>query len=162
MAHVIFYEKPGCTGNARQKALLLAAGHTLDVRDLLAHPWERAELHAFLKGAPVEEWFNRLSPRIKSGEVRPEDYEATEALSLLLQDHLLIRRPLLQVGQRREVGFLSAVVNDWIGLDPVDPPEPTACGGVEGCGSKGASGHAAGGVVQLGRGLRLVEPAEPG
>jgi nitrogenase-associated protein len=159
MAHVIFYEKPGCTGNARQKALLLAAGHTLDVRDLLAWPWEREELRAFLKGAPVEDWFNRLSPRIKSGEIRPEDYDATEALSLLLQDHLLIRRPLLQVGNRREVGFLSAVVSDWIGLDPVDPPEPVACGGSEHCGSHAEGAHrGGGGVVQLGRGLRPVEP----
>lgn len=29
MAHLVFYEKPGCAGNARQKALLRAAGHTL-------------------------------------------------------------------------------------------------------------------------------------
>ena len=36
MADVIFWEKPGCAGNARQKALLAAAGHRLKVRDLLA------------------------------------------------------------------------------------------------------------------------------
>ncbi len=36
MAHIIFYEKPRCLGNARQRALLEAAGHDLDVRDLSA------------------------------------------------------------------------------------------------------------------------------
>ena len=35
MAKIIFYEKPGCGGNARQKALLLASGHELEVRNLL-------------------------------------------------------------------------------------------------------------------------------
>ncbi len=71
MAKVIFYEKPGCSGNERQKALLVRAGHQLDVRDLLTHPWTEAELAAFLVDLPVEDWFDRSAPRVKSGEVRP-------------------------------------------------------------------------------------------
>lgn len=39
MATAIFWEKPGCQGNARQKEILLASGHELDVRDLLTEPW---------------------------------------------------------------------------------------------------------------------------
>jgi len=38
MARIIFWEKPGCQGNARQKEILLASGHELEVRDLLAEP----------------------------------------------------------------------------------------------------------------------------
>ena len=34
MAKVVFYEKPGCGGNARQKRLLVQSGHELEVRDL--------------------------------------------------------------------------------------------------------------------------------
>lgn len=154
MAHVIFYEKPGCGGNERQKALLRAAGHDLEVRDLLTWPWSPATLLPFLSGAPVSDWFNRTSPRVKAGEVVPEAASAGEALALLLADPGLIRRPLLQVGGRREVGFLSAVVGDWIGLEPVEPPAPAGCGPLEGC--AGASGHCGsrgaaegGAVVQL-------------
>jgi hypothetical protein len=33
---ITFWEKPGCKGNARQKSLLIASGHRLDVRDLIA------------------------------------------------------------------------------------------------------------------------------
>ncbi len=39
MKTLIFYEKPGCIGNARQKALLEQEGFALDVRSLLATPW---------------------------------------------------------------------------------------------------------------------------
>ena len=53
MAHITFYEKPGCGGNAKQKALLLSAGHTLDVKNLLAEEWTKESLLAFLAPLPV-------------------------------------------------------------------------------------------------------------
>lgn len=116
MVDVIFYEKPGCGGNARQKKALSDSGHRLDVRDLLSHPWSGAELLAFLGRLPVAEWFNRAAPRIKSGEIVPETLAAARALELLLEDHLLIRRPLMQVGDDRMVGWDEAKVAAWIGL----------------------------------------------
>jgi hypothetical protein len=39
LAKITFWEKPGCQGNARQKEILLASGHELEVRNLLAEPW---------------------------------------------------------------------------------------------------------------------------
>jgi len=133
MAHVLFYEKPGCAGNARQKELLRAAGHTLEVRDLLTHPWTAEELRLFFRDLPVADWFNRSSPGVKSGEIVPEALGPGEAMTLLLADPILIRRPLMQVGDEREVGFLSAVVESWIGLEPA---EPASCSGLlEGCGA---------------------------
>lgn len=117
MAHVIFYEKPGCGGNARQQALLRAAGHTLAVQDLLAEPWTEESLLEFLAPLPVADWFNRASPRVKGGEVQPESLSREEALDLLLADHLLIRRPLLQVGEEKRVGFDPSAIAAWIGLE---------------------------------------------
>ena len=35
MARVVFYEKPGCIANRRQKALLRRSGHALELRNLL-------------------------------------------------------------------------------------------------------------------------------
>ena len=120
MATILFWEKPGCSGNARQKALLSASGHTVVARSLLAESWTAERLRAFFGARPVAEWFNRASPRVKSGEVRPEALSETEALALMLQDRLLIRRPLMQVGERCEAGFDMALVEDWIGLQPAD------------------------------------------
>ena len=126
MAHVIFYEKPGCGGNSRQKKTLSDSGHVLEERDLLSHPWSGAELLAFLGLLPPAEWFNRSAPKVKSGEIVPETLSATKALELLLEDHLLIRRPLMQVGEERKVGWDEAAVAAWIGLN--------AAGGIgEGC-----------------------------
>lgn len=155
MAHVVFYEKPGCAGNERQKALLRAAGHELEVRDLLRHPWTEGTLRPFLAGLPVADWFDRTAPRVKAREVVPEALGEAEAMALLLADPILIRRPLLQVGRRREAGFLAAVVQDWIGLDPIAPsaPSPEGCAGAGGaCGSKAAP--AGQGPVTLGRPVR--------
>ncbi|OUL22994.1 ArsC/Spx/MgsR family protein [Nostoc sp. 106C] len=120
MARVIFYEKPGCKGGTRQKVLLTAAGHEVVAQSLLAEPWTAERLRSFFGDRPVAEWFNQSSPRVKSGEVVPEKLDADTALSLMLQDPLLIRRPLIQVGDRREVGFEVEKIDAWIGLQPVD------------------------------------------
>ena len=117
MAHVVFYEKPGCGGNARQRALLEAAGHTLTRRNLLETAWTREELLAFLRPLPVAQWFNLAAPRIKSGALVPEQLDAEMALAELLVDPLLIRRPLMQRADgARLVGFETAEVERYIGL----------------------------------------------
>jgi nitrogenase-associated protein len=127
MAHVIFWEKPGCAGNARQKALLLASGHTLNVRNLLKEPWQAAELRTFFGARPVAEWFNRSSPKVKSGEVRPEELDETAALALMLADPLLIRRPLMEAAGRREAGFDPERMKAWIGLAEPRIPVTDTC-----------------------------------
>lgn len=141
MARVVFYEKPGCQGNKRQKALLEAAGHTVEARDLRQEPWTAERLLAFLSPLPVAEWFNRSAPAVKSGEIVPENLGFETALHLLLDQPLLIRRPLLQVGEERRVGFDAQAVAAWIGLDGVTLPEDdigSCVHGAEGHGRCGA------------------------
>lgn len=120
MARVIFYEKPGCKGGTRQKVLLTAAGHEVVSYNLLTEPWTLERLRSFFGDRPISEWFNRSAPQIKSGEVVPEQLDEQTALFLMLKEPLLIRRPLLQVGDRREVGFDVETLENWIGLKPVD------------------------------------------
>ncbi|PMS31186.1 nitrogenase-associated protein [Trinickia symbiotica] len=119
MTHVIFYEKPGCSANAAQKALLIAAGHTLEVRNLLRWPWTPKTLFAFLEPLLVPEWFNRAAPEIKSGRLAPELLDAASALACLLAEPLLIRRPLMEASGMRVVGFDAEHVDAWIGLGPL-------------------------------------------
>ncbi|KAB0671859.1 hypothetical protein F6V30_04560 [Oryzomonas sagensis] len=122
MARVIFYEKPGCINNGKQKALLRAAGHDLAERSILTHPWTAEELVAFFGALPVREWFNRAAPRVKNGEVVPERMEPDSAIAAMLEEPLLIRRPLMQSGERRMVGFDQDAVHAWIGLWPEEAP----------------------------------------
>jgi len=129
MATVIFWEKPGCQGNRRQKEILLASGHELDVRDLLQEPWTAAELARFFGDRPVREWFNPSNPRVKSGELDPAAVAADQALAMMVEEPLLIVRPLMQVGAERLAGFDVPQVHAWIGLalDDIGPRDPKNC-----------------------------------
>lgn len=116
MAKVVFFEKPGCINNTRQKKLLAEAGHEVDARNLLTEPWTAMALRPYFGTLPVAEWFNRTAPAVKEGEVDPDSVTEEEALALMLKMPLLIRRPLMQVSGEYRVGFDMAEVDEWIGL----------------------------------------------
>ena len=115
MANIIFYEKPGCANNARQKKLLQSAGHEIITRNLLTEKWTTDSLRAFFGKLPIHEWLNRAAPRVKSGDVVPERLDADAALALMLTDPLLIRRPLMECAGRRIAGFDAERVEAWFG-----------------------------------------------
>ena len=123
MVTVTFYEKPGCANNARQKAVLRQAGHAVDARNLLTESWSAETLRPFFGNRPVAEWFNRAAPRVKTGEVVPEQMTEAEAIAAMLTDPLLIRRPLLEVDGRRTAGFDAGQIEVWLGLTARDDLE---------------------------------------
>lgn len=129
MARIIFWEKPGCRGNSRQKEILLASGHDLEVRDLLTTPWTPIELARFFGDRPVTEWFNPSNPRIKTGTLVPSKISVRDALTMMVAEPLLIVRPLMQVGSQRMAGFDVEQVHNWIGLalDSVGERDPKNC-----------------------------------
>jgi nitrogenase-associated protein len=117
MTTVMFYEKAGCINNTRQKALLKAAGHRVVARNLLLEPWTRDRLLPFFEGLPVVQWFNTTAPAITTGLIVPQQLDAETALELMVLDPLLIRRPLIKVGQQYHVGFDPDFIEQWIGLN---------------------------------------------
>lgn len=142
MADVIFYEKPGCSGNAKQKALLRASGHALEVRNLLTESWSVSSLRPYFGETPIREWFNLAAPRVKSGEIDIENITPQAALVMMILDPILIRRPLIKVGGRCEAGFDPERIGAWIGLAPTEKPVGDACIRAEGSASR-ASGNGA-------------------
>lgn len=116
MALITFYTKLGCMTSAKQIDLLRQSGHNVEVRDLLAHPWTAQELTSYFGEMPVAAWFNEKSPRVKSGEIDPGRYGHDEALAVMLDDHLLIHRPLMESDGKRICGFEPAAVHAWVGL----------------------------------------------
>jgi nitrogenase-associated protein len=118
MSQVIFFTKPGCLTGLKQIGILQEAGHMVEVRSLLDHPWTTDELSSFFGELPVSQWFNPNAPRIKTGEVDPAAYDGPAALAAMLQDPLLIRRPLLQVGSHKKCGFDLEEIDAWIGVAP--------------------------------------------
>ncbi len=121
MTTVLFFEKPGCRNNTRQKLWLAASGHTVLAKNLLQEKWSRRELRPYFGDLPVKLWFNPAAPRIKSGEINPADLDADTALTLMLNDPLLIRRPLLKVDDIPHVGFDAEEIRAWIGLNDEKP-----------------------------------------
>lgn len=116
MPALIFFEKPGCKGNANQQRLLKREGVDFLKRDLLSEHWSPEALRPFFDGMSVCDWFNPSSPRVTSGEVRIREVAEQEALALMIEDPLLIRRPLLQTGDLRQAGFEQGPVLDAIGV----------------------------------------------
>lgn len=116
MAHIIYYTKLGCMTSTKQVELLRQSGHEVAVHNLLEHPWQPEELRTYFRDMPVKLWFNPNSPRVKSGEIDPSAYDSYAALGLMIEDHLLIRRPLMESGGTRMCGFDPAEVHAWIGL----------------------------------------------
>ena len=119
MATVTFYEKPGCINNTRQKKLLAAAGHQVVAKNLLTEAWQSDRLRAFFGKLAVRDWFNYSAPAIKYGEIEPDKLTEKEALALMVDHPLLIRRPLMQVGDSLMAGFDQQTVDNWIGITEI-------------------------------------------
>ena len=134
MARVIFWEKPGCVNNRRQKDLLTAAGHRVEARDIRAADWSAGELRRFFGNRPKGEWFNRAAPAVKEGRVRPDLLSEADALALMRRDPLLIRRPLMEAEGTRRVGFDQAAVDAWLGLSENTGEDLQSCPNPDGKG----------------------------
>jgi nitrogenase-associated protein len=111
MAKIDFYEKPGCINNTKQRKMLEMYGHEVEVISLLTHSWTETSLRAFFGNMPVVEWFNPAAPRIKKGEVIPHAMSEQSALEAMIHDPLLIRRPLIEVGEIKIAGFDNELVS---------------------------------------------------
>lgn len=105
MKIVLFYEKPGCVTNAKQKKYLRNVGCSVIERNLLDSGLTLTELKAFFAHMPVKDWFNPSAPKVKSGEVDPSAMNEAAALELLLLEPILIKRPLMVISNKKLCGF---------------------------------------------------------
>ncbi|MHC8286940.1 ArsC/Spx/MgsR family protein [Pseudomonas sp. XS1P51] len=137
MSCIVFYEKPGCATNRLQKELLRSKGLELEVRNLLDEPWTRESLLPFFGTRPVVEWFNSSAPAIKYGELGPLQQTAEQALALMLERPLLIRRPLIRFGEQFMVGFDLVALNALLPCNGNLSTLPTA---IDSC-SRGQHSH---------------------
>ena len=126
MKMVIFYEKPGCATNAKQKKSLRDAGCMVIERNLLEHGMTMDALYAFMQEKPHTQWFNQSAPDIKNGVIVPALMNPDEALQTLMRDPILIKRPLMVVGGTKLCGFEQKRVEALIGR-PLDRKVMTAC-----------------------------------
>ena len=85
--------------HARARAALPLLVRQADVADP-----ERVEAHEARRDRvgdrPVADWFNRTAPQVKAGEIDPDNMDEQTALLLMIDNPILIRRPLMQVDDR--------------------------------------------------------------
>jgi len=134
MATIIFFEKPGCKGNARQKRLLRLAGHELEIKNILTHEWSKEELAKFVGDKKSFDCFNLNAVAVKSGEIQPHQYcfkssldkSYDKMIQKMIEDPILIKRPLLVIsGSEKEdpiylQGFDKEKLKELIGLKSSD------------------------------------------
>lgn len=124
---VIFYEKPGCKTNTRQKGLLAEAGFEVEAQDMRKQDWKALGLADFFAGIEVKEWFNKANPDVKSGAIDVTSISPEDALGMMYDNPMLIRRPLIKTDQGVGCGFEPETLKR-LGLERVD-----AVAGKEGC-----------------------------
>jgi len=113
---LIFYGKVGCAGNAKQKALLKKHNISYDDRDILNTQWSKAQLASFFDGLSNEEIINTSAPEMKRGEI--DLAISQEALiEMMLENPILIKRPLIAIGDAKLCGFDIEKINALLGKD---------------------------------------------
>jgi len=112
-----FYEKPGCINNTKQKRMLEEHGHQIISHTLLNQSWKPATLRQFFGDLPVSKWFNMAAPCIKNGEILPTSFDEDSALLAMVNNPLLIRRPLIDAGGELACGFDNQLVKRLLGVD---------------------------------------------
>ena len=123
MADIEFYEKPGCINGEKQKNILKAAGHTLHLKDILNFPWDKVALLPFVEGKTPVEMMNFTAPAVKKGAVVPAVLSFAEAIALMVDNPILIKRPLIRVDGLYIQGFtdpqLEPYLGEWDGSEDV-------------------------------------------
>lgn len=122
---IVFFEKPGCINNTKQKKLLAEHGHKVESKSLLTESWTRESLRPYFGNLPINKWFNMTAPSIKSGAIIPTEYNEQAAIEAMLKEPLLIRRPLVIVDDHRVCGFDHPKVQQLI--NNVDSSDLLVC-----------------------------------
>lgn len=117
---ISFYGKPGCKGNARQIEQLKQAGYVLQVIDILTREWDVETLQKFFGQEKPHACINTRAPQISSGEFDPSTLNENGVLQAMIQDPILIKRPLLFYRGEFACGFDHPLVKQLLGEEPID------------------------------------------
>ncbi|WP_373073131.1 ArsC/Spx/MgsR family protein [Sulfurimonas sp.] len=130
---IVFYEKPGCAGNARQKKLLKQCGYELDVKDILSNPWTTEELQSFFYGLDKTEIVNESAPDIKNGILKLEKITKDDLIFKMLETPILIKRPLMIFGENKLCGFNTSRLSKVLNVDINMLQEISTCTSEDSC-----------------------------
>ncbi|HFU76519.1 MAG TPA: arsenate reductase family protein [Arcobacter sp.] len=111
---MIFYEKTGCTGNKKQKELLIKNGIDFETRSLLDTKWNKKTLESFFEGLELHEIINQFAPKIKHNEIDLTTISKDKMIELMISEPILIKRPLIEIGTYKICGFDIDKINNYL------------------------------------------------
>ena len=124
---VVFYEKTGCSGNERQKKLLQTNGISFETRSILDTLWNKETLQTFFKGLDKEDIINNFAPQIKNNELNISDISKENLIEQMCETPILIKRPLLEIGENKLVGFDIEKINTLLGSNICESVKISTC-----------------------------------
>lgn len=130
---VVFYEKTGCSGNERQKALLTRHGISFETRSLLDTPWNQEELNSFFTDLEKDDMVNKFAPKIKNGEININSLQKDELIQMMIDEPILIKRPLIQIGENKICGFDIEKINEYLNSEICESIKISTCQSSDPC-----------------------------
>ncbi|MDD2896629.1 MAG: arsenate reductase family protein [Aliarcobacter sp.] len=128
-----FYEKTGCSGNAKQKELLKSHNISFSVKSLLDTKWTTQTLGEFFKGLEVIDIFNPFAPQIRDNEIDINTLSKDEAIELMIKNPILIKRPLLDINGVKLCGFDIEKINELLNTNIDTNKKLNTCSSSDSC-----------------------------
>lgn len=128
-----FYEKTGCSGNAKQKELLKNHNISFSVKSLLDTSWTNDTLSQFFEGLDVNEIFNPFAPQIRDKEIDITKLSKEEAINLMIKNPILIKRPLLDINGVKICGFDIEKINKLLNVNIDTNKKLNTCSSSDSC-----------------------------
>ena len=128
-----FYEKTGCSGNAKQKELLKSHNISFSVKSLLDTSWTKETLSEFFKGLEVIDIFNPFAPQIRDKEIDINTLSKDEAIELMIKNPILIKRPLLDINGVKICGFDIEKINELLNTNIDTNKKLNTCSSSDSC-----------------------------
>lgn len=96
-------------------------------------PWDVSTLTSFFQNLTSKEMLNPFAPQLKDGSFKPEDYTKESLIEKMVQEPILIRRPLMQIGDVKLCGFDIARLNLLLHVKMPTPQHINACLSSDAC-----------------------------
>ncbi len=128
-----FYEKTGCSGNAKQKELLKSHNISFSVKSLLDTSWSKESLGEFFQGLEVIDIFNPFAPQIRDKEIDINTLSKDEAIELMIKNPILIKRPLLDINGVKLCGFDIEKINELLNTNIDTNKKLNTCSSSDSC-----------------------------
>ena len=113
---ILFYEKTGCMGNAKQKKLLSDYGIKFKTLSLLDTKWNFESLSDFFNGLTKDEIINPFASSEELEKIDILSISKDDLINYMIKHPILIKRPLISIGKVKICGFDIPKINSALKL----------------------------------------------